>query len=193
MNAIHPNPADELASWIAQETQQKALMQGARGQNAPPPSKLSVEQLATMDGMAQLQAMMRGEAPPASIGRTLDFLPVVVERGHVVFQGTPGPAHLNPMGVVHGGWFASLLDSALGCAVHSMLPAGRAYTTLELKINMIRALTPKVQRVRAIGRTIHVGGQTATAEARLVGADGKLYAHGTTTCLIFPLPAANPP
>jgi uncharacterized protein (TIGR00369 family) len=78
-----------------------------------------------------------------------------------------------------------LLDSALGCCIHASLPAGKSYTTLELKVNMIRALTPKVQRVRAEGRVIHLGGQTATADARLVGPDGKLYAHASTTCLIF--------
>jgi len=102
-----------------------------------------------------------------------------------VFQGTPGPAHLNPLGTVHGGWYATLLDSALGCAVHSAMPQGKAYTTLELKVNLVRAIGPQVQRVRAIGQTIHVGGQTATADARLVGPDGKLYAHGSTTCLVF--------
>ena len=89
------------------------------------------------------------------------------------------------MGSVHGGWYATLLDSALGCCVHSALPAGKAYTTLELKVNLIRAIKPDTQRVRAIGQVIHVGGQTATADARLVGPDGKLYAHGSTTCLVF--------
>jgi len=89
------------------------------------------------------------------------------------------------MGSVHGGWFATLLDSALGCAVHSKLPAGKAYTTLELKINLVRALTAEVPRVRAEGRVIHLGRQTATAEARLTGPEGRLYAHGTTTCLVF--------
>ena len=89
------------------------------------------------------------------------------------------------MGTVHGGWYATLLDSALGCAVHSALPQGKGYTTLELKVNMIRALTPQVPRVRAEGRVIHLGGQTATADARLVGPDGKLYAHASTTCLVF--------
>jgi uncharacterized protein (TIGR00369 family) len=93
---------------------------------------------------------------------------------------------------VHGGWFATLLDSALGCAVHTALPAGKSYTTLELKVNMIRALTSKVGLVRAEGRVIHVGGQVATSEAKLVDAGGKLYAHGTTTCLIFDLPQKRP-
>ena len=89
------------------------------------------------------------------------------------------------MGSVHGGWYATLLDSALGCCVHAALPAGKGYTTLELKVNLIRAIRPDTTRVRAIGQVIHVGGQTATADAQLVGPDGKLYAHGSTTCLVF--------
>jgi uncharacterized protein (TIGR00369 family) len=108
-----------------------------------------------------------------------------VDDGKAVFQGTPRPEHLNPMGTVHGGWFATLLDSALGCAVHTRMPPGRAYTTAELSVNIVRALTPKVQRVRAIGRIIHCGRQLATADAQLIGPDGTLYAHATTTCLVF--------
>ena len=95
---------------------------------------------------------------------------------------------LNPLGTVHGGWFATLLDSALGCAVHTMMPPGRSYTTAELGVNLVKAITPKVQRVRAEGKVIHCGRQLATAEARLVGPDGTLYAHATTTCLVFDLP-----
>ena len=115
---------------------------------------------------------------------------VEVSEGRAVFQGTPGPQLLNPLGTVHGGWFATLLDSALGCAVHTMMPAGRAYTTAELGVNMVKAITPKVPRVRAEGKVIHCGRQLATAEARIVGPDGTLYAHATTTCLVFDLPAA---
>ena len=89
------------------------------------------------------------------------------------------------MGSVHGGWFAALLDSALGCAVASVLPAGKAHTTAELKINIVRPLTHKVPLVRAEGRVIHSGSRMATADGRMVGADGKLYAHGSTTCFIF--------
>jgi uncharacterized protein (TIGR00369 family) len=118
---------------------------------------------------------------------------VEVSPGHAVFQGAPGKGHLNPMGTVHGGWFATLLDSALGCSVHSLLPAGRAYTTAELGVNLVKALTPKVQRVRAEGKVIHCGRQLATAEARLVGPDGTLYAHATTTCLVFDLPFPSKP
>ena len=112
---------------------------------------------------------------------------IEVSHGHATFQGTPGLAHLNPMGTVHGGWFATLLDSALGCAVHTRMAPGLAYTTAELSVNMVRALTPKVSRVRAQGRVIHCGRQLATAEGRLIGPDGTLYAHATTTCLVFPL------
>ena len=94
---------------------------------------------------------------------------------------------------MHGGWFATLLDSAVGCAIHTTLPAGKAYTTLELKVNMVRALTDGVPLVRAEGKVIHAGRQVATAEGRIVGPDGKLYAHATTTCLIFDQPTgANP-
>jgi uncharacterized protein (TIGR00369 family) len=108
-----------------------------------------------------------------------------VEEGRAVFQGTPGEKHLNPMGTIHGGWYATLLDSALGCAVHTMMPVGRGYTTAELSVNLVRAIGPNVQRVRAEGRIIHCGRQLATADARIVGPDGTLYAHGTTTCLVF--------
>lgn len=177
------NAEATLAAWLAAEASQREH-QTANASAIPPAV------LAEMDGLSLFQAVLRGDMPFSPIGRTLDFLLVEVAHGHAVFQGTPGPGHLNPLGSVHGGWFATLLDSALGCAVHSALPAGKGYTTLELKVNMIRALTPKVPRVRAEGRVIHVGGQTATAEARLIGHDGKLYAHGSTTCLVFDAKAA---
>ncbi|EJT85890.1 phenylacetic acid degradation-related protein [Pseudomonas putida S11] len=103
----------------------------------------------------------------------------------LVFQGRPQVRHYNPMGTVHGGWYATILDSAVGCAIHTTLPAGKAYTTLELKVNMVRALTADVAVVRAEGKVIQVGRQVAIAEGRIIGPDGKLYAHATTTCLIF--------
>ena len=172
----------QLDAWLAAEAAQNARFNGGAGVGVA-----SSEAIAQMDGLAQMQAMMRGELPAPPIAKTLDFLVVEVEHGRAVFQGTPGVAHLNPLGTVHGGWFATLLDSALGCCIHAALPRGKGYTTLELKVNMIRALTPKVPRVRAIGQVIHLGGQTATADARLVGPDGKLYAHASTTCLVFDL------
>jgi uncharacterized protein (TIGR00369 family) len=174
---------DTLAAWLAAEEEQRRRLAAGPGPGVSTP-----QQVAARSGLELMQGLLRGELPAPTISQTLDFLLIEVEHGRAVFQGTPGPAHLNPMGSVHGGWFATLLDSALGCCVHASLPRGKAYTTLELKVNLIRALTPQVQRVRAIGEVVHLGGQTATAQARLVGPDGKLYAHGTTTCLVFALP-----
>ena len=182
------NAESTLAAWLAAEAEQRSRRDAGAGVGVSRP-----EQMAALDGLSQLQAMLRGELPSPPISQTLDFFLLEAERGRAVFQGAPGPAHLNPMGGVHGGWYATLLDSALGCAVHSAMPQGKGYTTLELKINLVRAIGPQVQRVRAIGQTIHVGGQTATADARLVGPDGKLFAHGSTTCLVFDLrPSAKP-
>ncbi|HEY9025933.1 MAG TPA: PaaI family thioesterase [Burkholderiaceae bacterium] len=149
------------------------------------------EQWAGRTGLQQLEGMLAGELPYPPIARTLDFGLVEVGAGRAVFQGTPRHEHLNPMGGVHGGWYATLLDSALGCAVHTMMPEGRGYTTAELGINLVRAVPLKVGRVRAIGEVVHCGKQLATAEARLVGPDGTLYAHGKTTCLVFELPSAR--
>lgn len=143
------------------------------------------DQVEGLTGMQVFEAMLAGHLPAPPISQTLDFELVQVEPGVAVFQGRPGLAHYNPMGTVHGGWFATLLDSAVGCAVHSTLPVGKAYTTLELKINIVRALTERVPLVRAEGRVLHGGNQVATAEGRLVGPDGKLYAHASTTCLVF--------
>lgn len=178
---MHPTPADPtLDAWLAAEAEQRAR-QGAG--HAPVPREVA----ATMTGLAQMQALLTGELPAAPIGKTLDFLLIEVGPGRAVFQGRPGPAHFNPMGGVHGGWYATLLDSALGCAVHTMMDKGRAYTTAELGLNLVRAIGPKVQRVRAIGEVVHCGRQLATATARLIGPDGTLYAHGSTTCLVFDL------
>jgi uncharacterized protein (TIGR00369 family) len=182
-------PHNHLEQWLADEA--AANQRFAAG---PGPGVATPEQIAGKTGLEMMQAMLRGELPYAPIAKTLDFLLVHVDKGQAVFQGTPGPQHFNPMGTVHGGWFATLLDSALGCSVHTRMPAGRGYTTAELSVNIVRALTPKVARVRAEGRVIHGGRQLATAEARLVGPDGTLYAHATTTCLVFDLrhpPAAG--
>jgi uncharacterized protein (TIGR00369 family) len=173
---------DLLATWLAQEAEViTRMLQGAGPGVAKP------EQVAGLDGLEMMQAMLQGCIPYASIAKTLDFYLMEVSKGRAVFQGKPGPAHLNPMGTIHGGWYATLLDSALGCAVHTMMPVGRAYTTAELSVNLVRSIGHKVQRVRAEGSVIHCGRQLATAEARLVGPDGTLYAHATTTCLVFEL------
>ncbi len=146
------------------------------------------EQVAGKTGLQVMQAMLRGELPYAHITHTLDFGLIEVGEGLAIFQGTPQLKHYNPLGTVHGGWYATLLDSALGCAVHTMMPAGRVYTTAELSVNIVRAASHKSGPLRAIGKVIHCGKQLATAEAKIVGADGKLYAHATTTCLVFEVP-----
>lgn len=136
-------------------------------------------------GVEMFDAIFAGELPPPPVGDTLDFIPIHIEPGRAVFQGRPQRRHYNPLGTVHGGWFATLLDSAVGCAVHSTLPAGKGYTTLELKVNMLRPLTDRVPLVRAEGKVVQVGRQVAVAEGRIVGPDEKLYAYASTTCLIF--------
>ena len=178
--------SNQLEQWLAQEREILARIDAGPGPGVARP-----DQIAGLTGLQQMQAMLRGDIPYAAIAKTLDFLIVEVDEGRAVFQGTPGTTHLNPMGTVHGGWFATLLDSALGCAVHTRMAPGRGYTTAELGVNLVKALTPKVPRVRAEGRVIHCGRQLATAEARLVGPDGTLYAHATTTCLVFDLPAQS--
>ncbi len=155
------------------------------------PGVASALQIQGKTGLEVMQGLLSGELPYASIAKTLDFLLVEVGPGTAVFQGSPGPSHLNPLGTVHGGWFATLLDSALGCAVHTMMPPGRGYTTADLSVKLVKALTPKVQRVRAIGTVVHCGRQLATAEARLVGPDGTLYAHASTACLVFAMPSPS--
>jgi len=178
--------SSQLDAWLAQEKEVRARLDAGPGPGVARP-----DQLAGRSGLEMMQAMLRGDIPYAAIARTLDFMLIEVSEGRAVFQGTPGPDHLNPMGTIHGGWYATLLDSALGCAVHTMMPPGRAYTTAELGVNLVRAIGPKVPRVRAEGKVIHCGRQLATAEARLVGPDGTLYAHATTTCLVFELPGLS--
>jgi uncharacterized protein (TIGR00369 family) len=146
------------------------------------------DQVTHKNGLQIMQAMLAGEIPYPHITDTLDFSLVEVELGKATFQGTPQLKHYNPLGSVHGGWFATMLDSAMGCAVQTMMPAGRGYTTAELSVNIVRAASEKTGPLRAIGSVIHCGRQLATADGRLVGPDGKLYAHATTTCLVFELP-----
>jgi uncharacterized protein (TIGR00369 family) len=146
------------------------------------------EEVAGLTGLQVFQAMLAGELPRAPIADTLDFALVDASHGRAVFQGRPRLEHYNPLGGVHGGWFATLHDSAVGCAVHTTLPAGKLYTTVELKINIVRPLSAKVPLVRAVGAVIHAGNRMATADGRLTGPDGKLYAHASTTCFIFDTP-----
>lgn len=176
-----PSHDDILAQWQADEARLRESQQRQTG-------LASREMLAGKTGLQQMQAMLEGLAPRPPISETLDFMLISVADGEAVFQGRPQFKHYNPLGSVHGGWFATLLDSALGCSVHTTLPVGRGYTTLEFKVNLVRALNDKVPLVRAIGRVVHRGRQVTTAEATLLGHDGKLYAHASTTCLLFDLP-----
>ena len=169
---------ETLARWRAEEASVRAQLATAAGIASP-------DEVADRSGMEILAAIFAGELPRPPMGDTLEFVPIRFDVGSAVFQARPQWKHYNPLGTVHGGWFATLLDSAMGCAVHSTLPAGKSYTTLELKLNVVRALTDDVPLVRAEGRLIHAGRRVATADGRLVGPDGRLYAHATSTCLII--------
>jgi uncharacterized protein (TIGR00369 family) len=147
---------------------------------------------APVSGLEFLREILRGERPGPAIGKTMGFGLALVEEGHVVFEGRASEAVLNPMGVLHGGFAATLLDSAMACAVQSTLPAGASCTSLEMKVNFIRALSAQAGLLRAEGRIVHRGSRTATAEGRLTDPEGRLCAHGTTTLLLLGLPARSP-
>ena len=132
-----------------------------------------------------LRAIRDGRIPDPPIARLLGMRLANVEHGAAVFELTPAEQHYNPIGVVHGGIAFTMLDSAMGCTVQSLLPQGSGYTTLELKVNLVRAITLETGTLRASARVVHMGSRTATAEGKLEDASGKLYAHGTTTCLIL--------
>jgi uncharacterized protein (TIGR00369 family) len=141
-----------------------------------------------LSGLEYLGQIRDGSIARPPIAAVLGFDLVEIGEGRAVFAFEPGEQHYNPLGVVHGGMAAMLLDSTMGCAVHSTLPRGRGYTTLEIKVNLVRAVTGSVGTLRAEGKIIHAGRQSATAEGRLVDRDGKLFAHATTTCLVFDIP-----
>jgi len=136
-------------------------------------------------GMDYIQAIFAGELPAPPISELMGFRGVLAEPGRAVFEMEPGPQHYNPIGSVHGGVALTLLDSAMGCAVHTLLEAGVGYTTLEVKTNFVRPITADTGLIRCEGIVIHQGSRIATAEGKLTDAAGKLLAHGTTTCLIF--------
>ena len=144
------------------------------------------EVLKAYDGLSFLQAIVAGTLPNPPISEVLGFHLVEVEPGRAVFEGLPEYRHYNPIGTVHGGFAATLLDSALGCAVFSTLAKGDGWTTLELKFNLVRPLTSDTGPVRAEGRIVHRGRTVATSQGDLKDAGGRLYAHATTTCMIFP-------
>jgi len=143
-----------------------------------------------IDGLTFVRMLAAGEVAPSPIATTLGFTVLEVESGRVVFGMEPAEYHFNPIGSVHGGVFATLLDSACGCAVHSSLPAGTAYTSLDLSVKFLRGLGAGSGPVRCEGLVVHVGGRTALAEARLYDGADRLCAHATSSCMIFRPPAS---
>lgn len=172
-------------NWTAQHksAQQRSVAGGGK------PGLAHIEQLAGKSGREILEAMMSGELPYPPMNDTLNMALLEVDHGRAVFQGIPLIQHYNPLGTVHCGWFAALLDSAMGCAVQSTLPPGRSYTTAGLSINIVRSASHNTGPLRAVGTVIHGGRQIATAEARVEDENGKLYAHATTTCFLFDVTA----
>jgi uncharacterized protein (TIGR00369 family) len=146
-----------------------------------------LEQVRTMDGLTLIKGLMEGRFPAPPISEVLGFDIAEAESGRVVFTYTPVFGHYNPLGTVHGGVAATLLDSVMGCCIHTTLKAGIGYTTVEIKVNYVRAMTDKTGPVRVEGKVISAGSRIATSEGKLYDSAGKLLAHGTTTCLIFPM------
>ncbi|HMI00615.1 MAG TPA: PaaI family thioesterase [Bradyrhizobium sp.] len=146
------------------------------------------EVMASMPGIDFVRAIFGGKLPAPPIMQTIEPFDSTAEPGVVVMHSVPGFRHYNPIGSVHGGYAATLLDSAMGLAVHSMLPMGTGYTTLEFKVSFIKGMTKDSGPVRTEGRTLNVGRRAATAEARITDAKGRLLAHATTTCLVFEIP-----
>ena len=150
---------------------------------------LSPSELGKMSGLQFLQRIADGSLPQPPIGQALNYRLTIAERGAVTFEGEVDFGHLNPLGTTHGGWFGTLLDSCMACSVQSCLPAGQGYTTLEYKINIIRPIYPGPASYIATGQADHVGRRTGISHGEIRGKDdGKLYATGSTTCLIFDLP-----
>jgi uncharacterized protein (TIGR00369 family) len=166
--APQPAPAPERRLVVTWDDPMAAAQAGAR-----------------LSGIEYIRAIANGTISAPPIARLIGFDIDEVSEGRVVFSVTPAEQHYNPIGVAHGGLAATLLDSVMGCAVHTMLPLGRGFTTLEIKVNFVRALKSETGRVHATGTVIHLGGKVATAEGRIVDAQGKLYAHGTTTCIVL--------
>lgn len=138
-----------------------------------------------LSGLEYMRQLLTGEREPSGMARLMNMRLVEVEEGRAVFAVEPDERHYNGLGIAHGGLAATLLDSALGCAINTVMPAGRVFTTLEMKLNYVRPLRRETGEVRCEAEVLHAGGRVATAEGRIVDAAGKLYAHGTATCMLF--------
>ena len=148
-----------------------------------PPDRAEARRI--MSGLEYMRKMMTGELPPSGMVQLLGLKLIEVSEGRAVFTVQPDERHYNGLGIAHGGLAAALLDSALGCAINAMMPAGKIFTTMEMKINYVRPITRERGELRCEANMIHVGGRVATAEGRIMDKDGKLYAHGTATCMLF--------
>ncbi len=146
------------------------------------------EVMASMPGLDFVRAILNGQLPAPPIMQTIEPFDSTAEPGLVVMHSIPGIRHYNPIGSVHGGYAATLLDSVMGLAIHTALPPGSGYTTLEFKVSFIKGMTRDTGIIRSEGRTMNVGRRAATAEARITDAKGRLLAHATTTCLVFEIP-----
>lgn len=178
-------PDQKSLDWSSQQSDaQQRMRKGGT------PGLARMEQIHGKSGREILEAMMSGELQYPPMNETMNMTLLEVDNGRAVFQGIPLLQHYNPLATVHGGWFATLLDSALGCAVQTTLPTGRSYTTAQLNVNIVRAASHKTGPLRAVATVIHVGRQVATAEARVEDEKAKLYAHATTTCFVFDVLAA---
>ncbi len=168
---------EKIEAWLAAEREIRAKL--------GPAGTLTLQEVSTLNPQEFFDRIGNGDLPSPPFGELIGFVPLEWSAGHFIFQGTPEARHYNPLGIVHGGYAATLLDSAMGCAIHRMLSRGQGYTTTDLRISFVRALTSNIGPVRAEGRIVHLGRSTALAEGRLYDVDDKLYATGSTTCLIL--------
>lgn len=153
---------------------------------------LPLKEIAGLTGLETLRGMIERRLPAPPFSAATDIYLAEADEGRVIFQGQPTAAFLNPLGSIHGGWTAAIMDSAMACAVHSTLKVGEAYTTLEFKLHYVRPIMPDTGIVRCEGVVLSRGRRAATSEGKLYDASGKLLAHGTETCLIFDMPGARP-
>jgi uncharacterized protein (TIGR00369 family) len=156
--------------------------------SAPQYGNVSRETLKATKGIDLLQGMIDGRFPAPPIAGLMDFGLAELAPGRAVFTGRPGKQHYNPSGSVHGGFAATLLDSAMGCAVHTLVPQGQGFTTLEIKVNYVRPMFDTTGEIRCEAAVINMGRTVATADGKILDGNGRLIAHGTTTCLIFDIP-----